>query len=153
NRFRLSFKGNRLEVMCQSEFGSSGMKLDVTALKGTPAGDFWFNLRLLRECLSALSGTLKLGAAVSGALVMQTEHMTCIQMPMREPAPIAIRRPASNSAVQEPDEFGKSKSEKSKAVKTKTARTGKKSASGNPPGTDSNPVTEHKETAVEKAAA
>ena len=148
NRFKLSFKGNRLEVMCQSEYGSSDMKLDVTALRGTPAGDCWFNLRLLQECLGALSGTLKLGVAASGALVMQTENLTCIQMPMREPKPIELRRPQAEAPAPKQE-----KPAKPKAVKPKTSRTRKKSETVETPGTDENPAAEHEEASAEKEAA
>ena len=150
NRFRLSFRGNRLEVMCQSEFGSSKMKLDVTALRGTPAGDCWMNLRLLQECLAALSGTLELGIAASGALVMRTENLTCIQMPMREPAPIALRRPSAEAPAPKPRKPVKDKTDKPKGKKN---RTGKKSETGETPGTDKNPDTNHEESPAAKEAA
>ncbi|MBQ9346837.1 MAG: hypothetical protein IJT94_05770 [Oscillibacter sp.] len=146
NRFKLTFHGSRLESHCQSENGTSGLGLDVTALSGTPGGDFWFHPRLLLDCLRALSGTLKLGIVSNGALVMQTENLTCVQVAMREPASNAARCPEAKPAASGAEETVKPTADKPKTAKPKTR---KKAKTGEMPGTEK----ETNETPAGKEAA
>ena len=99
NRFRLSFGGGRLRAVCESEYGTSQMELEVTALSGRPSGDCWLNPSKLLECLRAQKGAMKLEVATNGALIMLTEALTCVQMRMREPKPVTRLNPAMKTAA------------------------------------------------------
>lgn len=85
NRFYLSFQGNRLQASCESESGASSGALEVVVLSGSPSGTFWYNPRMLMECLKAQSGTMLLEAAQNGALIMKTDELTCVQLAVRAP--------------------------------------------------------------------
>ena len=88
NRFSLEFNGAKLRMCCESEYGGSAQEIDIVPLSGNPAGIYWYNPEKLFECLKALGGTMMLKVATNGALMMETDELTCLQGPMREPKPI-----------------------------------------------------------------
>ena len=98
NRFCLAFGENRLRSRCESENGSSSGALDVVALNGVPRGTYWYNPQMLLECLKAQSGTMMLEVAQNGALIMKTDDLICMQLALREPAPIVLKKPRSAAA-------------------------------------------------------
>lgn len=57
--------------------------IEVIALTGAPAGDYWFNAKQLVTCLKALSGTVKLGIAQGGMLTLATQDAYYLQNAMR----------------------------------------------------------------------
>ena len=93
SRFCLSFKGSTLGVMHENEFGKSTAEMDVVPLSGNPAGEYWYVVDKLLDCLRAQHGTMMLEAAPNGALVMRTDDLICMQMPIREPGAIVIPAP------------------------------------------------------------
>ena len=78
------------------------MPVDVIALTGAPAGDYWFSSRLLGTCLKALTGTVTLGIASGGMLTLSTQDAYYMQSAMRAPtekkAEKAARAPAAKAA-------------------------------------------------------
>lgn len=101
-------------MCCESEYGASVQEIDIVPLSGTPSGVFWYNPEKLLECLKALGGTMMLKVATNGALLMETDELTCLQGPMREPKP--VERVA----------FKPRKPEKSKETSAEKKETGKK---------------------------
>ena len=110
SRFRVTFKGNSLEVMHESEFSQSSIELDVVPLSGNPAGEYWYVVDKLLDCLRAQHGTMMLEAAPNGALVLRTDELVCVQMPVREPKAISLPEP-------KPKKEPKPKAEKQEAAK------------------------------------
>lgn len=84
-RFSMSFTGTAIKMTCDSEYGSSSTEMDVVPLTGSPNGTYWYSPSKLYECLRALSGNVMLKVCQAGALVMETDEVTCMQMSMREP--------------------------------------------------------------------
>lgn len=77
--------GMTATLSCESESGASSGALEVVVLSGSPSGTFWYNPRMLMECLKAQSGTMLLEAAQNGALIMKTDELTCVQLAVRAP--------------------------------------------------------------------
>ncbi len=118
NRFSLSFDGSRLRMTCESEYGASTKELDTVPLSGNPAGTFWYNPEKLLECFRALGGTMMLKTAANGMLVMETDELTCLQVPTREPK--AVERIAVRQrAVKETPEKKPAKEAKPKGKRKK----------------------------------
>ncbi len=69
-RVKLSFKDQRLEFYWSGKYGTASAPVDVIALTGAPAGDYWFNAKQLVTCLKALTGTATLGIASGGMLTL-----------------------------------------------------------------------------------
>ena len=90
NRFSLTFQADVLQLRLESELGISAIPLSVTALSGQPEGVFWYTLDTLRECLQALDGTLTLGVAQQGVLLLTTDELVCMQTAVRKPKPIEV---------------------------------------------------------------
>ncbi len=107
SRFCITFKGSSLSVMHESELGKSTAEIDVLPLSGSPAGEYWYIADKLLDCLKAQHGTLMLEIAVNGALVMRTDDLICIQMPVREPKAIVIPQPKPKA--EKPETKGKAK--------------------------------------------
>lgn len=123
NRFSLSFDGSRLRMTCESEYGASTRELDTVPLSGNPAGTFWYNPEKLLECFRALGGTMMLKTAANGMLVMETDELTCLQVPTREPKAverIAVRqRTAKETKEKEKKETKPAKEAKPKGKRKK----------------------------------
>lgn len=122
NRFSLTFRGATLRMTCESEYGGSSMELDTVPLSGNPSGVYWYNPAKLYECLKALGGTMMLKVAENGALLMETDELTCLQVPMREPKPverIAIKKRAAAEKPAKPDMQKTEKAKKEKKPKEK----------------------------------
>lgn len=73
NRVKLSFQDQRLVFQCAGDCVSASAPIEVIALTGAPAGDYWFNAKQLVTCLKALSGTVTLGIAQGGMLTLATQ--------------------------------------------------------------------------------
>lgn len=97
NRFSLTFAGARLRLCCESEYGTSAIELDVVPLSGAPSGTYWYNGEKLLECLRAQRGSLMLELAQSGALILRTDALTCLQVAVREPHPIRKAVPSGRT--------------------------------------------------------
>lgn len=82
----LRFEGQRLTFRCAGEHGNTNVSMDMIPLTGMPQGEYWYNSRQLLDCLRALSGTVKLGVAQGGMLVLETEDACYAQTAMRPPA-------------------------------------------------------------------
>ena len=132
NRFCLAFNGARLRMTCESEYGASSLELDTVPLSGSPSGVYWYNPGKLLECLKALGGTIMLKVAENGALLMETDELTCLQVPMREPKPverIAIKQTAKKETAEKALKKTAKKEEKPKKEgKPKTGGKKKKTA-------------------------
>ena len=132
NRFSLTFSGARLRMTCESEYGASSMELDTVPLSGSPSGVFWYSPEKLYECLKALGGTMMLKVAENGALLMETDELTCLQVPMREPKPverIAIKQTAKKETAEKaPKKTAKKEEKPKKEGKPKTGGKKKKTA-------------------------
>lgn len=83
NRVKLSFQDQRLVFHCSGDFGSASTPIEIIALTGAPAGDYWFNAKQLTTCLKALSGTVTLGIAQGGMLTLATQDAYYLQNAMR----------------------------------------------------------------------
>ena len=118
NRFNLTFDGSRLRMTCESEYGASTKELDTVPLSGNPAGTFWYNPEKLLECFRALGGTMMLKTAANGMLVMETDELTCLQVPTREPKAverIAVRqRSVKETPEKKPEKEAKPKGKRKK---------------------------------------
>ena len=101
-KVKLSFKDQRLEFYCGGKYGTASVPVDVIALTGAPAGDYWFSSRQLGTCLKALTGTVTLGIASGGMLTLSTQDAYYMQSAMRAPtekkAEKAARAPAAKAA-------------------------------------------------------
>ena len=132
NRFSLTFCGATLRMICESEYGGSSVELDTVPLSGNPSGVYWYNPAKLYECLKALGGTMMLKVAENGALLMETDELTCLQVPMREPKPverIAIKQTAKKETAEKALKKTAKKEEKPKKEgKPKTGGKKKKTA-------------------------
>lgn len=82
----LRFEGQRLTFRCAGEHGNTNVPMDMISLTGMPQGEYWYSSRQLMDCLRALSGTVKLGVAQGGMLVLETEDACYAQTAMRPPA-------------------------------------------------------------------
>lgn len=85
-RVRLSFQDQRLLFHCSGDLGSASAGIEVIALTGTPAGEYWYSARQLTSCLKALGGTITLGIAQGGMLTISTQDAYYLQNVMRAPA-------------------------------------------------------------------
>lgn len=132
NRFSLTFCGATLRMICESEYGGSSVELDTVPLSGNPSGVYWYNPAKLYECLKALGGTMMLKVAENGALLMETDELTCLQVPMREPKPverIAIKQTAKKETAEKaPKKTAKKEEKPKKEGKPKTGGKKKKTA-------------------------
>lgn len=82
----LLFDGQRLTFQCRSKLGNSAAAAGVIPLKGIARGEHWFLASRLEACFRALSGSVKLGAAADGTLVLETEDALYLQTATRAPA-------------------------------------------------------------------
>ena len=139
NRFCLAFDGTRLRMTCESEYGASMQEISIVPLSGTPYGVYWYNPEKLLDCLKALGGNMFLKVGKNGALLMETDELTCLQVSLREPKPverIAFKPRAQvkpKAATEEkPKKAAKEKKPKEekpkKAAKPKGTKTKKKTA-------------------------
>ena len=99
---KLGFRDQRLEFYCGGKYGTASAPVDVIALTGVPAGDYWFSSRQLNTCLKALTGTVTLGIASGGMLTLSTQDAYYMQSAMRAPtekkAEKTARAPAAKAA-------------------------------------------------------
>ena len=82
----LLFDGQRLTFQYRSGSCSGGAPISVIPLKGNVQGEYWFHIRKLEACLRAMSGSVRLGIAVGGMLVLETEDALYLQTGIRPPA-------------------------------------------------------------------
>jgi len=82
----LRFEGQRLTFRCAGEHGNTNVPMEMIPLTGLPQGEYWYGSRQLMDCLRALSGTVKLGIAQGGMLVLETEDACYAQTATRPPA-------------------------------------------------------------------
>lgn len=120
NRFSMTFNGGSVRMTCDSEYGNSSTELEAVALTGTPTGTYWYSPDKLMACFRALSGTVMLKVCQMGALVMETDELTCMQMAMREPSPYVAPAPKEVESVE-------------KAAKKSAAKASTKKKQAGPP--------------------
>lgn len=82
----LCFDGQRLTFRSQGAFGRAAAPIEVIPLKGTACGESWFLSTQLACCFRALSGTVRLGIANGGMLVLEAEDALYMQIAVRAPA-------------------------------------------------------------------
>ena len=85
-RVRLSFQDQKLLFHCSGDLGNASAGIEVIALTGSPAGEYWYSARQLASCLKAFSGTVTLGIAQGGMLTISTQDAYYLQNVMRAPA-------------------------------------------------------------------
>lgn len=100
NRVKLSFQDQRLVFQCAGDCVSASAPIEVIALTGTPAGDYWFNAKQLVTCLKALSGTVTLGIAQGGMLTLATQDAYYLQNAMRPEAQKKTQKAAQPAAAK-----------------------------------------------------
>lgn len=100
NRVKLSFQDQRLVFQCTGDCVSASAPIEVIALTGTPAGDYWFNAKQLVTCLKALSGTVTLGIAQGGMLTLATQDAYYLQNGMRPEAQKKTQKAAQPAAAK-----------------------------------------------------
>lgn len=83
NKILLRFKGDRLELVCNGDGGKASTSLEMIPLTGSPSGDYCYSAHLLEKSLRVLSGSLTLGVAQQGMLVLSTEEAFYMQSAMR----------------------------------------------------------------------
>lgn len=81
----LLFDGQRLTFQCRSKLGSSNTSTGVIPLRGSIQGEYWFLTSNLEACFRALIGSVKLGVAAGGMLVLETEDALYLQTATRAP--------------------------------------------------------------------
>lgn len=81
----LLFDGQRLTFQCRSKLGSSNTSTGVIQLRGSIQGEYWFLTSNLEACFRALTGSVKLGVAAGGMLVLETEDALYLQTATRAP--------------------------------------------------------------------
>ena len=81
----LLFDGQRLTFQCRSKLGSSTASIGVIPLRGSARGEHWFLTSSLEACFHALTGSVKLGVAAGGMLVLETEDALYLQTATRAP--------------------------------------------------------------------
>lgn len=81
----LLFDGQRLTFQCRSKLGSSTASIGVIPLRGSARGEYWFLTSNLEACFHALTGSVKLGVAAGGMLVLETEDALYLQTATRAP--------------------------------------------------------------------
>ena len=79
---------------------SASAPIEVIALTGAPAGDYWFNAKQLVTCLKALSGTVTLGIAQGGMLTLATQDAYYLQNAMRPEAQKKTQKAAQPAAAK-----------------------------------------------------
>lgn len=94
----LFFDGQRLTFQCRSKLGSSSASIGVIPLRGNIRGEHWFLTSNLEACFRALSGSVKLGVAAEGMLVLETEDALYLQTATRAPAMQAEEKTARKAA-------------------------------------------------------
>ena len=100
NRVKLSFQDQRLVFQCTGDCVSASVPIEVIALTGTPARDYWFNAKQLVTCLKALSGTVTLGIAQGGMLTLATQDAYYLQNAMRPEAQKKTQKAAQPAAAK-----------------------------------------------------
>ena len=100
NRVKLSFQDQRLVFQCAGDCVSASAPIEVIALTGAPAGDYWFNAKQLVTCLKALSGTVTLGIAQGGMLTLATQDAYYLQSAMRPEAQKKTQKAAQPAAAK-----------------------------------------------------
>lgn len=100
NRVKLCFQDQRLVFQCTGDCVSASVPIEVIALTGTPAGDYWFNAKQLVTCLKALSGTVTLGIAQGGMLTLATQDAYYLQNGMRPEAQKKTQKAAQPAAAK-----------------------------------------------------
>ena len=85
-RVRLSFQDQKLLFHCSGDLGNASAGIEVIALTGSPAGEYWYSARQLASCLKAFSGTVTLGIAQGGMLTISTQDAYYLQNVTRAPA-------------------------------------------------------------------
>ncbi len=81
----LVFDGQRLTFQCRSKLGNSTVPIGVIPLRGSAQGEQWFLASNLEACFHALTGSVKLGVAAGGTLVLETEDALYLQTATRAP--------------------------------------------------------------------
>ena len=100
NRVKLSFQDQRLVFQCAGDCVSASAPIEVIALTGAPAGDYWFNAKQLVTCLKALSGTVTLGIAQGGMLTLATQDAYYLQSAMRPETQKKTQKAAQPAAAK-----------------------------------------------------
>ncbi|MCM1297764.1 MAG: hypothetical protein NC311_19680, partial [Muribaculaceae bacterium] len=88
----LLFDGQRLTFQCRGVYGNASASIAVIPFKGISRGESWYLTSQLESCLRALSGTVKLGTASGGMLVLETEDALYFQTATRAPAAEAEKK-------------------------------------------------------------
>lgn len=96
----LFFDGQRLTFRCLGSFGHAAVPVDVIPLKGIARGESWFLSTQLECCFRALSGTVRLGIANGGMLVLETDDALYMQTAVRAPVvqETAVKKSAQHAA-------------------------------------------------------
>ncbi len=81
----LRFDGKLLAILARGFNGSASTVIGVTALRGTPSGQYWQSGKKLHDCLRVLIGTATLSIAQGGMLTLSTEDATYVQSGTRPP--------------------------------------------------------------------
>ena len=105
----LSFQDDRLTFSARGAFGNAATAITVTALRGTPSGQYWQTSKKLYDCLRVLSGTATLGVAQGGMLTLSTEDAFYLQP--------SVRPPKQRSAPEQPEETAKKEPSKRRPKK------------------------------------
>lgn len=96
-KVKLTFKGNQLAFSTAGDDGAGSSTLEVVPLTKEPKGEYWYAVRQLLACLSALSGTVTLGIAQGGMLTLSTPEAFYMQTGLR-----ATVAKATNKARKQP---------------------------------------------------
>ena len=95
----LLFDGQRLTFQCRSKLGSSSTSTSVIPLRESIQGEHWFLTSNLEACFRALTGSVKLGVAAGGMLVLETEDALYLQTATRAPLIQAEKKAPAQKAA------------------------------------------------------
>ncbi len=83
NRILLHFNGDQLHLTCKGEGGNASTSLEMISLTGSPSGAYCYSAHQLERSLRVLNGSLTLGVAQQGMLILSTEEAFYMQSAMR----------------------------------------------------------------------
>lgn len=105
----LGFQDDRLTFSAKGAYGNAATAISVTALRGTPSGQYWQSSKNLCDCLRVLSGTATLGVAQGGMLTLSTEDAFYLQP--------SVRPPKQKPVPEQPEETAKKETSKRRPKK------------------------------------
>lgn len=85
NKIVFAFHDNRLDLHCAGTAGRSSVSLEIIPLTGVPKGEYGYFVGQLKKALRTLSGTMTLGIASHGVLMLSTEKAFYMQSAARTP--------------------------------------------------------------------